>query len=71
MKFQQFVKILALIFVLIFSYKSVFPHSCATFKNLSDKEYFQKLDAVNSIFLGKVISSQRGWICSDRSRPDF
>lgn len=58
MKFQQTAKILVSIFILIFSYKSVFPHSCATFKNLSDKEHAQKLDQVSAIFLGEVISSK-------------
>lgn len=58
MKFQQTAKILVSILILIFSYDSVFPHSCATFKNLSDKEHAQKLDQVSAIFLGEVTSSK-------------
>lgn len=58
MKLQQSTKIITSIFILIFSFNSVFPHSCITFKNLDDKEHAQKLDQVSAIFLGEVISSQ-------------
>lgn len=59
MKFRQSAKILTSFFILIISYNSVFPHSCATFKYLSDKEHAEKLDSYSAIFLGEVISTQR------------
>lgn len=65
MKFQQFVIILASIFVLLFSFNSVFPHSCATFKNLTDKEHLQKLSETKIFFQGEIISISNDEIFDD------
>ncbi len=49
-------KIFALILLLIFSCNQIFAHTCATFSRLNDKDYNEKLNEVDKIFYGEVIS---------------
>jgi hypothetical protein len=50
-------KILISILVLCISYNSTFAHSCRSFKNLSDAEYYKQLEKLKFIFYGEVIST--------------
>lgn len=49
-------KIFALILILFFCYSLTFAHSCATYSRLNDKEHNEKLQKVDKIFYGKIIS---------------
>lgn len=49
-------KIFALIMFLIFGCNQIFAHTCATFSRLNDKDYNEKLNEVDKIFYGEVIS---------------
>ena len=49
-------KILASILFVIFSFNSAFAHTCVTYSRLSDKEHTEKLQEIDAIFYGEVIS---------------
>ena len=49
-------KIFAAFLVLLFSFSSVFPHSCAAWNQSDDKQYYKQLKIFDVIFYGEVTS---------------